>query len=351
MNTFEQMIDRGHEQVSFHHDAATGLRAIVAVHSTALGPGFGGTRRWYYSTEAEALYDVLRLSEGMTYKAAAADIPMGGGKAVIMLPKPRAAATEEEARAMGRVVQSLGGRYVSAEDVGLTPQYVDWMAQETRWVTGGVESCVGGDPSPHTAQGVVNAMKAALAYTGRPVDFAGVTVAIQGTGNVGSNVARILHELGARLIVSDVDEDRVNRVAKAYGAMVATTKDILTTPCDILAPCALGGVIDGSVIPRLKCPIICGGANNILDDYDEDGVALKASNVVYVPDFVANAAGVIELAGSYLDMSEAQRRQRIADIEQTALQVLRDAESEVSTYAAAVALATRRIEAEANVAT
>lgn len=350
MNTFGQMIERGHEQVSFHHDPATGLRAIIAVHSTAMGRGFGGARRWFYSTEAEALYDVLRLSEGMTYKAAAANIPMGGGKAVVMLPKPGHAATEAEARAMGRFVESLGGRYISAEDVGLTTQYVDWMARETRWVTGGIDACPGGDPSPHTAEGVVNAMKAALAYIGKPVDFAGITVAIQGTGSVGSNVARILHEHGARLIVSDLDEDSVKYVSNTYGAEVVGTNEILTAECDILAPCALGGVIDGSIISKLRCRIVCGGANNILDDYDEDGVALKARDIVYVPDFVANAGGVIELAGIFLEMSDQQRRQRIADIEQTSLQVLRGAEAQSSTYAAAVALAKRRIAAETNVA-
>jgi leucine dehydrogenase len=351
MNTFGQMTDRGHEQLSFHRDSESGLCAIIAVHSTVLGPGFGGARRWFYSTEAEALYDVLRLSEGMTYKAAAANLPMGGGKAVVMLPGRGHPATEAEARALGRCVESLGGRYISAEDVGLTPQYVDWMARETRWVTGGIEACPGGDPSPHTAQGVVNAMKAALTYIGARVDFAGVTVAIQGAGNVGSNVARIVHELGAKVIISDIDGDRAKRVADACATEVVDPAAILTTPCDILAPCALGGVIDGSVIRRLRCPIVCGGANNILDDYDEDGVALKASDIVYVPDFVANAGGVIELAGTYLEMSDAERRQRIADIEHTALQVLRDAETEASTYAAAVALAKRRIAAESNVTT
>ena len=190
MNTFEQMIERGHELVTFHQDPETGLRAIIAVHSTALGPAFGGARRWHYATEADALYDVLRLSEGMTYKAAAADVPMGGGKAVIMLPRHGHPANEAEARALGRFIDKLGGRYISAEDVGLTPQYVDWMAQETKWVSGGDIACPGGDPSPFTAAGVVNAMKAALTFTGASPDLAGVKVAIQGAGNVGRNVAR-----------------------------------------------------------------------------------------------------------------------------------------------------------------
>jgi leucine dehydrogenase len=343
MSTFDQMIERGHEHVSLHQDPDSGLRAIIAVHSTVLGPAFGGIRRWHYATEADALYDVLRLSEGMTYKAAAANVPMGGGKGVILLPRLGHEATEAEARAMGRFVDALGGMYVAAEDVGLTPQYVDWMAAETKWVTGGETACLGGDPSPHTAQGVINAMKAALAFAGRPVDFDGVTVAVQGAGNVGTNVTRILTDLGARVSIADIDDHAVRRVADAYGATPVDPADILTTECDILAPCALGGVIDATVIRKLRCEIICGGANNILDDYDEDGVALQASDIIYVPDFVANAGGVIALAGMFLEMSEPERTQRIADVERTAAAVLAAASSHASTYAAALALARRRI--------
>jgi leucine dehydrogenase len=343
MNTLQQMVDRGHEYVAFHQDPDSGLRAVVAVHSTTLGPGFGGARRWHYATQAEALYDVLRLSEGMTYKSAVAGIPMGGGKAVIMLPQPNHAAAEAEARAMGRFVQKLGGLYISAEDVGLSPQYIDWMAMETKWVIGGITRVPGGDPSPHTARGVVNAMKAALAYTGRPVDFAGVTVAIQGAGNVGGNIARILSGHRAKILISDISQEKVRRVAKDTGATVVAPDEILTARCDILAPCALGGVIDASTISRLRCDIICGGANNVLDDYDEDGVALKGRGIVYVPDFVANAGGLIHLAGIYIDMSEEERQQKIADIEPTVLQILHDAESAPSTFAAGVALAKQRI--------
>jgi leucine dehydrogenase len=343
MNTFEQMIERGHELVCHHHDKGTGLRAIVAVHSTLRGPGFGGARRWHYATEADALYDVLRLSEGMTYKAAAASLPVGGGKAVIWLPKSDHPATEAEASAMGRFIERLGGAYVSAEDVGLSPQYVDWMARETSYVCGGETVVPGGDPSPFTAEGVVNAMRAALAYTGRAVDFSGLHVAIQGVGHVGSHVARIVSALGARVTVADIDESAVRRIVRELGASVASADAILTVECDVLAPCALGGAIDANVIRKLRCPIICGGANNVLDDYDEDGVALKARGIVYVPDFIANAGGLIELAGVYVDMPLEQRRQRIRDIETTTQRVLRAAESESSTYAAAVAYAKRQL--------
>lgn len=344
MNTFQQMVERGHEHVVFHVDEVTGLRAIIAVHSTALGPGFGGARRWHYATEADALYDVLRLSEGMTWKAAAAHMPMGGGKAVILLPKRGHEATEAEARAMGRFVDSLGGLYLSAEDVGLSTQYIDWMARETTYVTGGDETNTGGDPSPHTAEGVVNAMKGALAYTGRAVDFAGLTVAVQGAGNVGSNVARILTAAGARVLIADIDDQAVARTVEEYGAEAVRVDDILTTECDILAPCALGGVLDANTIRKLRCAIVCGGANNILDDYDEDGVALKARDIVYVPDFIANPGGVIQLAGLYLGMTDDEREQRIVGIEETTSRVLKAAETLSSTYEAAVAVAKQRIE-------
>lgn len=341
MNTLQLMTEYGHEQVCFHQDPDSGLRAIIAVHNTTLGPGFGGTRRWYYSTEAEALHDVLRLSEGMTFKSAAAGIPMGGGKSVILLPKPGHAPSEAEGRAMGRFIQTLNGLYIGAEDVGVSTKFVDWMHAETRYVAG--TETFGGDPSPFTAQGVVNAMKAALTYTGRPADFSGLTVAIQGCGNVGMNIARILSGTGAKLIVCDINADSARRAAELYHATVIDPAHILTQKCDILAPCALGGVIDGNIIPKLNCQILCGGANNILDDYDEDGVALQARNIVYVPDFIANAGGVIELAGLYVEMTEESRAQRITDIEATALRILNDAESMPSTFAAAIAYAKRRI--------
>ncbi|MBX3373629.1 MAG: Glu/Leu/Phe/Val dehydrogenase [Phycisphaeraceae bacterium] len=341
MNTLELMKEHGHELVSFHHDRETGLRAIIAVHDTTLGPGFGGTRRWHYATEAEALHDVLRLSEGMTWKSAAAGIPVGGGKSVILTPRHNHPATEAEGRAMGRFVNTFNGYYVGAEDVGVSPQFVDWMALETRFVAG--THSFGGDPSPFTAQGVVNAMKAALAHIGRPVDFAGITVAIQGCGNVGTNIARILHGLGAKLIVADIRSESVRNAVDLYGATAVAADAILTTRCDILCPCALGGVLDGNVIPKLRCSIVCGGANNVLEDYDEDGALLKAREIAYVPDFIANAGGVIELAGLYLDMPEEARARRITDIETTSLQILRDAEHMPSGHAAAVAFARRRI--------
>ena len=343
MNTFEQMIERGHERVCFHHDQPTGLRAIIAIHSTRLGSALGGTRRWHYATEADALYDVLRLAEGMTYKAAAADLEMGGAKSVILLSKSADPTSEAEARAMGRFVDTFGGAYIAAEDVGLDTQYVDWMGLETKYVMGGETVCGGGNPSPYTARGTVNAMKAALAHLGRPVSFDGLTIAIQGVGHVGYQLASILTDHGASIIAADLNRARLQRAVDDFGIQVAAPEQILNVECDILAPCALGGVIDANSARKLRCRIVAGAANNMLDDPDEDAVVLKNLGILYAPDIIANAGGMIRLAGLYLGMSEQQVDQRIANIEPTMAQVLQDAESMSSTHAAAIALANRRI--------
>jgi leucine dehydrogenase len=343
MHVFENIINRGHERVAFHHDPVTGLRAIIALHSTKLGNALGGTRRWFYETEDDALHDVLRLSQGMTYKCAAAGLPMGGGKSVIMTAKPGVPATEAEARAMGRFVDTFSGVYIAAEDVGVNTQFVDWMALETRHVMGGEKVSVGGDPSPYTAQGVVNAMKAALTYTGRKPDFKGLTIAIQGVGNVGTNIVRIVSQAGAKCVVADINPDNVARCVRQYGARDVAPTDILTTKCDILSPCALGGVIDGQLAHQLNTKMVVPGANNMLDDPDEDAVILKSLGITYVPDFIANAGGVIQLAGLYLGYDERKLAELIANIERTSLEVLRANETARSAYEAAVNVAEQRI--------
>jgi leucine dehydrogenase len=343
MNTMEQMIERGHERVCLHHDRETGLRAIIAIHSTALGNALGGTRRWHYATESDALYDVLRLSEGMTYKAACAGLQMGGAKSVIMLPKPGHNSTEAEARAMGRFVDTFNGTYIAAEDVGVNTQYVDWMALETKHVMGGETISTGGDPSPFTAQGTVNAMKASLAAVGDSADFAGRRVAIQGVGSVGGKIAKILTDAGASVVCADINDANLAHTLTVCSVDVVPVKDILTTECDILAPCALGGVIDSNTARNLKCRIVCGAANNILDDPDEDAAMLQSMGILYAPDFVANAGGLIRLAGLYLGMTEAELDRKVADIEQTTAQIFELASTGTSTHAAAVALAGQRI--------
>jgi leucine dehydrogenase len=343
MSTFDQMIERGHERVGFHQDPATGLRAIIAVHSTTLGPGFGGIRRWHYATEADALHDVLRLSQAMTWKAAAAGLPMGGAKSVILLPEPGVPAEEAEARAMGRFIETFDGAYIAAEDVGVDTRFMDWVARETKHVTGGERAGLGGDPSPHTAQGVVNAMKAALAHLRLPVAFENLRVAVQGVGHVGYHLTRLLTQAGATVTVADLARDRVQRVVDEFGALAVAPEEILTLECDILSPCALGAVIDANLARKLRCRAIVPGANNPLDDPDEDAVVLKGLGILYCPSFVANVGGCLHLFGGRLGWTDEDIRQKVADIEMTMGQVLREAESMPSTYAAAIALVDHRL--------
>ncbi|MHC4903992.1 MAG: Glu/Leu/Phe/Val family dehydrogenase [Planctomycetota bacterium] len=342
MSTFDQMIERGHERVGFHQDPATGLRAIIAVHSTKLGPGFGGIRRWHYATEADALHDVLRLSEAMTWKAAAAGLPMGGAKSVILLPEPGATGSEAEGRAMGRFIDTFDGAYIAAKDVGVDARFMDWVARETTHVMGGERNGAGGDPSPHTARGVFNAMKAALAHLGLPVEFKNLRVAVQGVGHVGYSLTQLLANAGATVTVADIARDRVQRVVDEFGARSVAPEDILTAECDILSPCALGAIIDANLARKLRCRAIVAGANNPLDDPDEDAVVLKGLGMLYCPSFVANVGGCIHLFGGHLGWTENQIEQKITNIETTMAQVLREAESMPSTYAAAIALVDRR---------
>ncbi|MBC8203540.1 MAG: Glu/Leu/Phe/Val dehydrogenase [Planctomycetes bacterium] len=340
---FEQMVDRGHERICFHHDEETGLKAIVAIHSTALGNALGGTRRWYYESEEDAIFDVLRLSKGMTYKAAVSGLPMGGAKSVILLPHRDQQRTESEARAMGRFVDTFKGAYIAAEDVGVNIQYIDWMAMETDHVMGGETISTGGDPSPWTALGTFHGMRAALLRSGRSDDFSEITVAIQGVGHVGQNLCRLLHEAGAKIIVADINKANVDLAVEQYGCKDVHSDDILKTECDILAPCALGNVIDGTMVEHLRCSILCGASNNILGDPEEDAVALKTAGIIYAPDFVVNAGGLIHLAGLHLGMTMEQLQQKNDEIFDTTVRILEDGENATSTYAAAVGLAKRRI--------
>ena len=340
---FEQLTERGHERLCFHHDEETGLKAIVAIHSTALGNALGGTRRWYYESEADAVYDVLRLSKGMTYKAAVSGLPMGGAKSVIMLPHRAEPRTEQEARAMGKFVNTFNGAYIAAEDVGVDTQFIDWMASETNHVMGGETVSRGGDPSPWTAMGTFHGMRASLLHAGCGDDFSGVTVAIQGVGHVGESLCKLLTDAGAKVTVADINKKSVDHVVDTYGCTAVHDADILTQECDILAPCALGSVIDGSTVSQLRCKILCGAANNILGDPEEDAVALKTTGIVYAPDFVVNAGGLIHLAGMHLGMSDELLQTKNDEIFDTSVQILQRGEAASSTYAAAVEIAEQRI--------
>jgi len=352
---FEPVTQRGHEQIVFCHDRKSGLRAIIAVHNSALGQAgpsgvkasLGGTRRRFYETEEAAVDDVLRLSEGMTYKSASAELALGGAKSVVMLnsKEEERSPTEAEARAMGRAVERMCGRYIAAEDMNVDEQYVDWMAQETSFVIGGATRARGGDPSPYTAQGVVNGIKGGLAYERGSASLSGVTVAIQGVGMVGEKVARIVHTEGARLIVADTRKDKVDALVKELGAKASTPDDILSVECDVLCPCALGQIINDRTIGSLRCEIVAPGANNALEDAERHGKELKERNVVYCPDFIVNAAGVIRLGGLWLGLTEEEINEKIDRIEGRVQEILTAAEKLPSAHEAAIAYANERLAA------
>ena len=283
----------GHEHVVFGHDAETGLRAIIAVHNTHLGPAVGGCRMWDYADDVAALRDALRLSQGMTYKSALAGLPFGGGKSVI-LGNARTGKTPELMQAMGRFVESLGGRYIAAEDVGMSVADMDEMAKVTRHVTG--TSKTSGDPSPYTAYGVMRGIEAAVEHKFQRNDgIDGVRVAVQGLGSVGFDLAHRLHEKGAVLHVADINTDAVTRAADMFGAQPVDTTDIHATDVDVFAPCALGAVINDDTIADIQAGIVAGSANNQLAE-DRHGARLAERGVLYAPDYVINAGGIIEIA-------------------------------------------------------
>lgn len=284
-----------HERVVFGHDAETGLRAIIAVHNTALGPAVGGCRMWPYENDAAALEDALRLARGMTYKSALAGLPFGGGKSVI-IGDSRTEKTPALMRAMGRLVDELGGRYLVAEDVGTTVADMDAIATQTKHVTG--TSSSGGNPSPYTARGVFQGIRAAVEYKlRRNAELEGIDVAIQGLGSVGYELARRLHAAGARLHVADINTETLNRAADEFGATTVDTHDIHAIDVDIFAPCALGGAINDRTIGDIHARIVAGSANNQLAER-RHGAELAARGILYAPDYVTNAGGIIELAYS-----------------------------------------------------
>ncbi len=281
----------GHEQVTVCRDAGTGYVGILAVHSTILGPAVGGTRLWSYGSFDDAMTDALRLSRGMTYKNALAGLPFGGGKAVILGPAPSSPVGRAALfRAHGRFMERLGGLFITGEDVGTSPGDMEVVFEETRFVAGLNRGM--GDPSPFTALGVRRAMQAVAAETWGSDDLAGRTVAIQGLGNVGSHLAAELAELGARLVVCDPDQERVASAVTLYEAEPVAVDAVLDVEADIFAPCAMGGVIDDDAVGRLRVAAVCGGANNQLLR-TEHGERLRERGIRYVPDYVANAGGVI----------------------------------------------------------
>ncbi|TVQ86748.1 MAG: Glu/Leu/Phe/Val dehydrogenase [Deltaproteobacteria bacterium] len=327
MEPFGMMDALGHEQVVFCRDEASGLKAIIAIHDTTLGPSLGGCRMFDYRSEAEALTDVLRLSRGMTYKAAIAGLDLGGGKAVIV--GPRSSKSEAMFRAFGRFVDALGGRYITAEDMNTNEQDMEFIGRETRWVTGRSPAAGGtGNPGPVTAWGVFHGLRGALHHaTGSP-SVEGRTVAIQGLGNVGYGLAKHLRDAGAELLLCDVNQQSVERALDELGGEPVEGDDFYRAPCDVLAPCAVGGVISARTIPMVQASIICGGANNILDDEDRDGQALRARGIVYAPDYVVNGGGIMSVNGELRGESRDKVLADAARIYETVREVLGRADRE-----------------------
>lgn len=311
ISVLSKMAEFDHEQVVFFQDKSVGLKAIVAIHNTVLGPALGGTRMWNYATEEEALRDALRLSQGMTYKAAAAGLSLGGGKAVI-IGDPKTMKSEPLFRAYGRFINTLGGRYITAEDVGIDINDVEYMYKETDYCVG-IESSHGGsgDPSPYTALGTFQGIKACLQKVYGDEKLEGRVVAIQGVGAVGAKLAAMCKKEGATLYISDINPEKVKAVAAEVGAEVLSPEAILSVKCDVLAPCALGAVLNDTTIPKLNCQIVAGAANNQLDTLDHADQLLK-KNILYAPDYVINAGGLmnvyLEIEGYNVERAERMTR-------------------------------------------
>lgn len=333
-----------HEQVVVCSEPELGLKAIIAIHDTTLGPSLGGTRMWPYQNEQEAIKDVLRLSRGMTYKAAISGLNLGGGKAVI-IGDPHKIKNEALFRAYGRFVDTLGGRYITAEDVGINEKDMEWINMETKYVTGLPKETGGsGNPSPVTAHGVYMGIKASAKKAYGSDSLEGKKVAVQGAGSVGSHLAQNLANEGANVYICDIYDDAVKKIAKETGAEVVDTDAIYSLDVDIFAPCALGGVINEETVSQLKCDIIAGSANNVLEDEEAGGQILVDKGILYAPDYVINAGGLINVASELEGYNEKRALNKATRIYDSILDIYHHAEeNDTTTLTAANRLAEQRI--------
>lgn len=340
---FYDLNSYGHEQVSFFHDRETGLKAIIGIHSTVLGPSLGGCRMWRYNDEQEALRDVLRLSRGMTYKAALAGLNLGGGKAVI-IGDSRQDKTDELLKAFGRAVDSLGGRYITAEDVGMAVKDIDTIRTVTGHAVGGSNEGGSGDPSVMTAFGVFQGMKAALKAANMGESLEGLKVAIQGVGNVGYHLASYLSAAGADLIITDIYPNQVEKVVQEFGADVVSPDQIYSTNCDIFAPCALGAILNNRTIPQLKCKIVAGSANNQLET-EKDGFELYNRGIIYAPDYAINSGGLINVGAELEGYNYKRVMDKVSKVYDTIAEVLeRSKKEDIPPHEAADMLAEQRLD-------
>lgn len=339
MELFQTIQSSDHEQVLYCHDRATGLKAIIALHDTTPGQAMGATRLWPYADEADALQDVLRLSRSMTYKAACANIPVGGAKGVIIAhPETK---TDALLKAYARFVDSLGGRFVTGQDVNLSAQDVRTMNQITNHVVGVHET--GGGPAIATAQGVLLGIAAAVEFRWQSSTLKGLKVAVQGLGNVGQALCHYLSEQGTQLFVSDLDSQKTAWIQQHYQATVVPVDQITALDVDVFSPCALGGVINQSTLPSIKAPIIAGCANNQLADTDQNAALLKQKGILYCPDFVINAGGLINVYHEYIGYQTARVNNHIHSIYDTLLEIFNCArDTNISTVEAAQQIAKAR---------
>lgn len=333
-----------YEQLLFCQDEQSGLKAIIGIHDTTLGPALGGTRMWTYESEEAAIEDALRLAKGMTYKNAAAGLNLGGGKTVI-IGDPRKDKNEEMFRAFGRFIQGLNGRYITAEDVGTTVADMDLIHEETDFVTG-ISPAFGssGNPSPVTAYGVYRGMKAAAKEAFGTDSLEGKTIAVQGVGNVAFNMCRHLHDEGANLIVTDINKEAVQKAVDEFGAKAVDTNEIYSVDCDIFAPCALGAIINDETIPQIKAKVIAGAANNQLKE-TAHGDTIHEMGIVYAPDYVINAGGVINVADELYGYNRERAMKKVEQVYNNVERVIEIAKRDgIPTYMAADRMAEERIE-------
>jgi leucine dehydrogenase len=340
VNLFESVVEMGHEQVLFCHDKELNFKAIIALHDTSLGRAMGATRLFPYASEEDALRDVLRLSRGMTYKAACANIPVGGGKAVIIAnPQHK---TDKMLRAYGRFVDSLQGRFITGQDVNICPEDVREMRRETKYVVG--LSGRAGGPAPATALGVFLGIKAAVEFQLKTRDLNGLKVAIQGLGNVGGQLCEYLHQHGVKLFATDLNRERAEKIEKLYGATIIEPDRIYSLDVDIFAPCAMGAILNSSTIPLIRASIIAGCANNQLQDERVHSAMLRSQGILYCPDYVINSGGLINVYSELTSLEEAQYLNQIHSIYDTLIEIFHKSKAEnITTQEASKRLAEERI--------
>lgn len=350
MLTLEKMYSMGHEEVVFFQDKTCGLKAIVGIHDTTLGPALGGTRMWPYESEEDALVDVLRLSRGMTYKNAISGLNLGGGKAVI-IGDPKKDKSEALFRSFGRFIESLNGRYITAEDVNTTVEDIEHIFTETNYVTGVAQQYGGsGNPAPYTALGVFRGIEASVTKAFGSRSLKGKTVAIQGVGSVGFELSKLLAEAGANLIYTDVSERGIQKMKEAFPhAKYVSPQEIFSVACDVYAPCALGASVNDDTIPQLKAKIVCGAANNQLKE-DRHGLILKEKNILYAPDYLVNAGGVMNVSIEFEGWADSKSRRMIDTIYDKTLEVFRISEEQnIPVNKAADVMAENRISSMKNI--